>query len=84
MFSFVSTNSAEYGALTFTHWIPAADLTCEPVAADAVNSGNWETLTNVVAVAGSETKETLTVRDSISKSQAPHRFYQLRVQLNPP
>jgi hypothetical protein len=84
MFSFVTTNSAQYGAITFTHWIPAADLTCETVAADAVSSGNWETLTNVVAVAGSETKETITIRDSISKSEAAHRFYQLRVQLNPP
>ena len=84
IFSFVTTNSAQYGALTFTHWVPAADLICEPVAADALNSPNWETLTNIVSSAGSETKETLTIRDSVSTTQAAHRFYQLRVQLNSP
>lgn len=84
MFSFVATNSAQYGALTFTHYKPAADLVYEPSVRSELNSGTWTPLTNVFGVISNSTTENITVRDSISKATATNRFYQLRVKLNQP
>lgn len=84
LFSFVTTNTGQYGALTFTRYTPGADLIYEPLAADALNSGNWQELTNVQNALSNGMTETVTVRDSISREQATKRFYQLRVRLNYP
>jgi surface-anchored protein len=83
LFSFINTNAAQYGALTFTRYKPAADLIYEPVVRAALESGAWTPLTNVAAVTDTGATETVTVRDDQSTSAAPQRFYQLKVKLIP-
>lgn len=83
MFSFVTTNAGQYGALTFTRYKPAADLVYEPLVSGALNPGAWTPLTNIFNVIDQGAMETVTVRDAQSTSTAPQRFFQLKVKLNP-
>lgn len=83
-FSFITTNTLTYGALTFTRVKAATDLAYLPSATGNLASGNWTTLTDVVSVADNGATETVTVRDSLPVVGTTNRFYQLRVKLNYP
>jgi surface-anchored protein len=83
LFSFVSTNEEPYGALTFTRYKPAADLTYEPAGSGELGSGVWTPLTNVTVVIDNGVTETVTVRDNQPTSAASQRFYRMQLKLNP-
>ncbi len=84
MFSFITTNSAQYGALTFTRYKPAVDLIYEPVGSDALNSGAWLPLTNLFDATDNDLTESVTLRDAQPSAGTNSRFFQLRARLNYP
>ncbi|MFO1487396.1 MAG: choice-of-anchor M domain-containing protein [Verrucomicrobiota bacterium] len=81
--TFVNDNGTNYGALSYRHATNATDVSFE-VRADDTPVWLTETLTNIAAVITLDGAESVTVRDSTPREQAPHRFYQLRVRLNYP
>lgn len=83
-FAFVTVGNEQYGALTFTRVKTATDLIYLPAVRSALNTGDWETLTNIVSLVDSGDTETVTVRDSVPMSVAAARFYRLGVRLNYP
>jgi surface-anchored protein len=80
VFSFVTTNSQTYGALTFNR-AKVTDAICEVVAPNDVRATIWPSLTNLHNVVDQDTTERLTVRDSVPVNSAAIRLYQLRVWL---
>jgi surface-anchored protein len=84
MFSFVATNAQRHGALTFTRYKPAADLICESTVTDALNSGNWQHMTNILSAFDNGLTETVTIRDETATSVATNRLYHLNVKLHDP
>ena len=83
-FSFVTTNSQTYGALTFTRVKSATDISYEPSVRGALDSGTWTTLTNVVSVIDNGATETITLRDFAPSATNASRFFQFRARLNYP
>jgi surface-anchored protein len=83
LFSFVTTNSQKYGALTFTRYKPALDLNYVAEASSAL-PGGWTPLTNVFSVVQNTNgvTERVTLRDSIAATNR-QRFYRLHVLVNP-
>lgn len=84
LFSFFATNAAQYGALTFSRYKPAADLIYEPVVSDALNSDAWLPLTNLFGAADSGLTESVTLLDSQPSAGTNSRFFQFRARLNCP
>ena len=81
VFSFITTNSQTYGALTFNRSKTASDAVCEVVAASNLSPPDWEPLTNTHATVDQGNTERVTVRDNSPSGSHPNRFYQLRVVL---
>ena len=80
-FSFITTNSQKYGALTFTRYKPALDLSYTAEATSTLPVG-WTPLTNVVSTlpGTNSVTELVTLRDSIAATNR-QRFYRLNVNL---
>jgi surface-anchored protein len=83
-FSSVTADGQEYGALTFTQYLPALDLEYRVEATSAL-PGGWLPLTTVFSTVPDTNglTERVIVRDSISTTTATQRFYRLRVTLLP-
>ena len=81
--TFVSVNGTNYGALRYVRSPDATDLAFEVRGSDSPG-GAGEPLTNIASVISNGTTETVTLRDSTPQAAATKRFFQLRVQLNPP
>jgi surface-anchored protein len=83
LFSFVTTNGQKYGALTFTRYKPALDLS---YAAEATSTlpGGWTALTDVFALTPNTNglTELVTLRDPLAATNR-QRFFRLRVSLRP-
>ena len=81
-FSFVTTNSQKFGALSFTRYPPALDLQSAVEASGSV-SGPWTPLTNTFAVAplSNGVTERLTTRDFLPVTNGATRFYRLKTTL---
>jgi surface-anchored protein len=81
-FSFVTTNSQQFGALTFNHYKPALDLKYTVEASSAL-PGNWVALTNTHAImpGSTSTVERITVRDFIPATSGAQRYYRLKTTL---
>jgi surface-anchored protein len=84
-FTFIETGSQRYGALTFSRYLPALDLLCEPQVSGAL-PGGWVPLTNAHALeaGATNTVERVTRRDFLPAAHAAQRFYRLRPTLLPP
>jgi surface-anchored protein len=82
LFTFVMTNGQKYGALTYTRYLPALDLSYTPEVANAL-PGLWMPLTNVFSAVPNTNgfTERLTVRDGLPATNA-ERFYRLRLNLH--
>jgi surface-anchored protein len=80
--SFVTLDGLQYGALAFTHYLPALDLDYRVEATSGL-PGGWAALTNVFStVPGTNgLTELLTIRDTLPTTHA-QRFYRLRVNLH--
>lgn len=79
LFGFVTADSRSYGALTFTRYLPALDLSYTVETATAL-PGGWTPLTEVFGVApdpGGLT-ERVTIRDTLAATNA-QRYFRLKV-----
>jgi surface-anchored protein len=83
LFSFVITNGARYGSLTFTRYKPALDL-IYTVEATSTLPGSWTSLTDVFGVVPNVNgvTEIVTMRDSLAVTNR-QRFFRLRISLIP-
>lgn len=81
--TFVTDGGTNYGALKYVRATNATDISFDPVAASELG-GASESLNNITSVIPGGSRETVTVRDSLSRSDTTNRFYQLRVKLNYP
>jgi surface-anchored protein len=81
--SFVTNANQKLGALSFTRYKLAADLTYRVEATSAL-PGGWTPITNVFATVpgASNLTERVTVRDSLPANTDVPRFYRLKVSLN--
>ena len=81
-FWFVTTGGENYGALSFTRYLPALDLDYRVEATSAL-PGGWTTLTNVFTAVPGTTglTEVLTLRDALPAATNTQRFYRLQVNL---
>ena len=82
LFSFVTTNSQKFGALSFTRYKPALDLHYAVEVSSAL-PGNWTPLTNTFALAplSNGVTERVTMRDTVPATNGGPRFYRLKTTL---
>lgn len=76
----VSTEGTNYGALRYVQAAQATDLDFEVHAAGGLGAPTT-VLTNILSIIPNGSTATVTVRDVLPATQAPQRFYQLRVTL---
>jgi surface-anchored protein len=79
-FSFVTTNSQQYGSLTFTRYLPGLDLDYVVEGTSAL-SGPWSPLTNVFSTSTNGLVELRNMRDE-TPATSGQRFYRLKVNLH--
>jgi surface-anchored protein len=82
LFSFVSTNGQQFGALTFTRYQPALDLNYAAEVSGEL-PGAWALLTNLFSVEprANGITERVTWRDSLLATNGVQRFYRLKATL---
>ena len=83
-FSLISTNDQSFGALSFTRYKPAADLSYQVEAANTL-PGPWEIQSDLFGVVPDTNGVTdrVTIRDPMPAASSRQRFYRLRVSTIP-
>ena len=76
-FRLVNTNGLSYGGVAFTRFTPARDLEFIAEAASTL-PGAWTILSNLVSTTTANDTEQIIVRDNVTFTNAPRRFYRLR------
>jgi surface-anchored protein len=84
LFSFVEADGKSYGALTFTRYLPGADLVYEPEVTASLTEP-WSPLTNLQSImpAPDGLTERVTFRDTAPTATQSYRFYRVKITLNP-